>query len=443
MNASLYWRCRHALILALPVLAAMVSQNIMNLVDTAMVGTLGDTALAAVGLGGFAIFMFQALVLGVGTGVQAMAARRMGAGEQTGMAEPLNAGLLFCLFAGPLLSLPLFFAVPAIYPWLNPDPAVIEEGSPYLQWRVLAITFMGMNWAFRGYWNAVDRAKMYLFTLVTMHVLNIILNFLLIFGKFGFPELGVTGAGMGTAIATAFGTLMHFYLAYRHAFHAGFARIWPRPAVMSRLFRISAPSGIQQLSFSTSFVVLFWIIGQIGTREVAAASVLINIMLLAILPAMALGLTTASLVGQSLGQGSVRFAHRWGWDVVRLALVMLGVLALPMWLVPEWLLSGFIHDEQTRALAVTPMRLVGVFMVVEAFGMILMHALLGAGDAKRTMITAVSLQWLGFLPLAWLVGPGLGGGLLAVWLTQGGYRLVQAVVFVGLWQRLKWARAKA
>jgi len=443
MNASLFQRCRYALILALPILAAMVSQNIMNLVDTAMVGTLGDTALAAVGLGGFAIFMFQALVLGVGTGVQAMSARRKGAGAHERMAEPLNAGLLFCLIAGPLLSLPLFFAVPGFYPWLNADPGVIEEGVPYLQWRVLAITFMGMNWAFRGYWNAVDKAKMYLFTLVTMHVLNVILNFLLIFGKFGFPELGVTGAGIGTAIATAFGTLLHFYLAYRYAFHAGFARLWPSMDAMRRLFRISAPSGVQQLSFSTSFVVLFWIIGQIGTREVAAASVLINIMLLAILPAMALGLTTASLVGQSLGRRSVRLAHRWGWDVVRLALVMLGLLALPMWLVPELLLSAFIHDEETRSLAVTPMRLVGVFMVVEAFGMILMHALLGAGDAKRTMLTAVTLQWLLFLPIAWVVGPVLGGGLLAVWLAQGGYRLLQAVVFTILWQRLKWARAQA
>ncbi|MDQ2068376.1 MATE family efflux transporter [Natronospira bacteriovora] len=443
MKGSVWQRSRYALILALPVLAAMVSQNIMNLVDTAMVGTIGDAALAAVGLGGFAIFMFQALILGIGTGVQAMAARRKGAGDTGVMAEPLNAGLMLCLLAGPLLSLPLFFAVPGFYPWLNGDPEVIEKGVPYLQLRVLAITFMGINWAFRGYWNAIDLARMYLFTLVSMHVLNILLNYLLIFGKFGFPEMGVTGAGLGTALATLFGSLVHLVLGWRYARRAGFALRFPAGAVLQRLIRLAGPSGIQQLSFSTSFVVLFWIIGQIGTREVAAASVLINIMLLAVLPAMALGLTTASLVGQSLGRRSVREAHRWGWDVVRLALFMLGILALPMWLVPELLLSGFIHDEETRALAVTPMRLVGVFMVVEAFGMILMHGLLGAGDARRTMMAAVSMQWLGFLPIAWVVGPGLGGGLLAVWLAQGAYRLVQAVVFTLMWQRLRWARAQA
>lgn len=443
MNGNSFQRGRHALWLALPVLAAMVSQNIMNLVDTAMVGTLGDAALAAVGLGGFAIFMCQALVLGVGTGVQAMSARRKGKGQGDRMAEPLNAGLLLCLIAGPLLSIPLFALAPTAYPWLNADPDVIEQGVPYLQIRILAITFMGMNWAFRGYWNAVNMAKMYLFTLVTMHCLNVMLNFLLIFGKFGFPELGVTGAGLGTAIATAVGTLIHLYLGWRYARPCGFGRRWGEVGVLPRLIRISIPNGIQQLSFSSSFVVLFWIIGQIGTREVAAGSVLINIMLLAVLPAMALGLTTASLVGQSLGARSAREAHRWGWDVVRLALVMLGLLSLPMWLVPELLLSGFIHDEETRALAILPMRLVGALMVVEAFGMILMHALLGAGDSRRTMLTAVSLQWLGFLPIAWLVGPGLGGGLLAVWLAQGGYRLIQAIVFTILWQRLKWARIKA
>lgn len=444
MAAEPLWRrCRHALLLAMPVVAAMVSQNIMNLVDTAMVGTLGDAALAAVGLGTFATFMCQAIILGVGSGVQAMAARRKGAGRHGETAEPLNAAILVCLILGPALSLPLYHAVPHFYPFLNSDPEVIEQGVPYLQLRVLAIAFMGINWAFRGYWNAIDLARMYLITILVMHGTNILLNYTLIFGRFGFPELGVTGAGMGTAIATALGSVIHVGLGWYFARQNGFALRLPGREVFDRLLRLAGPAGIQQLSFSTSFVVLFWIMGQIGTPEVAAGTVLINIMLLAILPALALGLTTASLVGQSLGRGSVRDAHRWGWDVVRLALVLLGLLAVPMWLVPEWLLRVFIHDPETLALAVTPMRLVGLFMVMEAVGMILMHGLLGAGDARRTMMVAVGLQWGAFLPLAWLVGPVLGGGLLGVWLVQGGYRLVQATLFLGMWQRLRWARRKA
>jgi multidrug resistance protein, MATE family len=434
-------RYRQALLLSLPLLAAMFSQNVMNLVDTAMVGTLGDPALAAVGLGGFATFMCQALILGVGIAVQAMAARRRGARQPA--AEPLNAGLMACLVAGPLLSLPLFFLVPHFYPFLNSDPEVIVEGVPYLELRVLAITFMGMNWAFRGYWNAVHMARMYLLTLVTMHALNILLNYMFIFGRLGAPELGVTGAGLGTALATVAGTLIHFLLGLRHARAEGFLAARVPSAVMQRLIRLSIPSGIQQLSFSTSFVVLFWIIGQIGTREVAAASVLINVMLVVVLPAMALGLTTASLVGQALGARAVREAHRWGWDVVRLALVMLAILAMPLWMAPDLILGIFIHDPLTLDAARLPMRLVGLFMIIEAFGMILMHALLGAGDARRTMLVAVSLQWGLFLPIAWLVGPLLGGGLLGIWLVQGGYRLLQAGIFLSMWQGLRWTRARA
>lgn len=442
-SEPLWRRCRHALLLAMPVVAAMVSQNIMNLVDTAMVGTLGDAALAAVGLGTFATFMCQAIILGLGSGVQAMSARRKGAAEHSKTAEPLNAAILICLIAGPALSLPLYHAVPHFYPFFNADPDVIEQGVPYLQLRVLAIAFMGINWAFRGYWNAIDLARMYLITILVMHGTNILLNYVLIFGRFGFPELGVTGAGLGTAIATALGSLIHVGLGWYFARQNGFAVGLPGRAIFSRLVRLAGPAGIQQLSFSASFVVLFWIMGQIGTREVAAGTVLINVMLLAVLPALALGLTTASLVGQSLGRGSVRDAHRWGWDVVRLALVLLGLLAVPMWLVPELLLSAFIHDPETLEMAVTPMRLVGLFMVIEAFGMILMHALLGAGDARRTMVVAVGLQWGAFLPIAWLVGPVAGGGLLAVWLAQGAYRLVQAGIYLTLWQRLRWARRPA
>ena len=173
--------------LALPIIGAMISQNVLNLVDTAMVGTLGNAALAAVGLGGFALFMFQALILGISTGVQATSARRKGEGRFDRMAVPLNAALLVVLLAAPIITAFWHFLTPYIYPYLIGDPDVIEQGVPYLQVRTLAIVFVGMNYSFRGYWNAVDHARVYMSTLVVMHGLNIFLNYVLIFGHFGAP----------------------------------------------------------------------------------------------------------------------------------------------------------------------------------------------------------------------------------------------------------------
>ncbi len=435
-------RLQRILGLALPIIGGMVSQNVLNLVDTAMVGTLGDAALAAVGLGGFAIFMLQAMVLGVSTGVQATAARRKGEGETANWAAPLNAGLLIVAIVGPLLSLVLFFLVPAFYPYLNSDPAVIEQGVPYLEARVLAIIFVAFNYAFRGYWNAVDRSKLYMSTLVVMHSSNIVLNYILIFGKFGAPALGVLGAGIASALSTVVGTAMYIHLGLRYARENGFLKRLPSGSETRTLVRLALPNGVQQTLFSAGFVMTFWIIGQVGTAEVAAANVLINVTLVAILPGLALGMSASTLVGQALGRGDPEDAARWGWDVSKVGVVVLAILALPMVVVPDWILLGFIHNPDTLALARLPMRLVGISLVFEAAGLVLMSALLGAGDARRVMLVSVTTQWLVFLPLAYLVGPLLGFGLLGIWALQSLYRVAQAFIYVGFWRGGRWARIK-
>jgi putative MATE family efflux protein len=180
----------------------MLSQNVLNLVDTAMVGTLGDAALAGVGLGGFANFLFSAFILGISAGVQAMAARRVGEGRLSETAIPLNGGLLIALVIAVPWSALLITLAWEYFPVLTNDAAVVEQGVPYLRARLFAMFAMGMNFAFRGYWNAVDKSILYMRTLISMHVVNIFLNWVLIFGNLGAPELGAQGAGVASAIAT-------------------------------------------------------------------------------------------------------------------------------------------------------------------------------------------------------------------------------------------------
>jgi multidrug resistance protein, MATE family len=433
-------RTRRIIWLALPIIGGMVSQNVMNLVDTAMVGTLGDAALAAVGLGGFANFMFMALLLGLSVGVQSTAARRKGEGRLDEMAVPLNGGLLILLCVAPLLSALLYWLVPVIYPWLNADAEVIEQGVPYLQARVLAMLFMGANFAFRGYWNAVDLPRLYMGTLIVMHTANIFLNWVLIFGNLGAPALGVEGAGIASAASTVVGFSIYMWLGFRHARPAGFLARLPARREVGALFRLSLPTGVQQLFFAAGFVVTFWIIGQVGTREMAAATVILNLTLVALLPGLGLGLAAATLVGQALGRADPDDALRWGWDVSRVAIVGLFVLGLPGALWPEVLLGAFIRDPETIAVASVPMRLVGIGMAIEGLGMVMMHALLGAGDTRRVMKIAVLAQWGAFLPLAYLAGPVLGFGLTFIWSMQVGYRAAMAGLFTLLWVRRDWAR---
>jgi putative MATE family efflux protein len=431
-------RLRRIAALALPIVGGMVSQNVLNLVDTAMVGTLGDDALAAVSTASFTNFMCIAFITGLSSGVQAMAARRKGEGRDAETARPLNEGLLLALLIGLPGCLVLIALAPTFYPLVNDDPDVVSQAVPYLRARLGAMVAVGMNFAFRGYWNGIDRSRLYMNTLLVMHASNIAISYGLIFGVGPLPELGAQGAGLGTALATWLGTAVYFWLGLRHARASGFLKVRPDLGNLATLLKLALPSSIQQFMFAAGFTALFTIIGRIGTTEVAAAGVLVNVSLVAILPGLALGLAAASLVGQALGRGDADDAARWGWDVVKVAVVFMSLLGLPMVVVPDMLLAPFLHDPATIAVARPALQVVGATLFLDGIGMVLMQALLGAGAARLVMVVSVGLQWGLMLPLSFVVGPVLGGTVVHIWLVQVLQRLIQAVVFAVVWQRGAW-----
>ncbi len=426
--------------LALPIIGGMVSQNVLNLVDTGMVGTLGDEALFAVGLGGFLNFLLSAAILGLGAGVQAMAARRVGEGRHESVAVPLNGGLLLAALAAVPLSAGLITLAPHFVPWFSDDAAVVAACTPYLQVRLVAMAAMAANVSFRGFWNATDRSALYMGTLVVMHAVNIGLNWVLIFGNLGAPALGSTGAGVASAIATWIGTFSYVVLGARLTRGEGFLRGLPDRETLRTMLRLSVPAGTQQLFYAGGITLFITFIGRVGTAHAAASKVISDLMLLGILPGLGFGRAAASRGGQALGRGEADDAERWGWEVARLAALTVGLLSLPAILVPDSLLSVFLHDEETLALARGPLRLVGLFLATDTIGSVLQNACVGAGDTRRAMQVSVTLQWLLLLPLVYVLGPVLGASLLVLWGANVLYRQLQTGVFVALWRRGSWKR---
>ncbi|HFE43895.1 MAG TPA: MATE family efflux transporter, partial [Nannocystis exedens] len=308
--------------------------------------------------------------------------------------------------------------------------------------RLFALVAVGMNFGFRGYWNGINRSGLYLQTLLLMHVVNIFLNWVLIFGHLGLPALGATGAGIGTAISLWVGTLYYVYLGRRYAKGAGFLAGIPSVRTLKSMLKLSVPSGIQQLFFAAGMTALAWIVGRVGTEELGAVNVLLNVTMVALLPGIGLGLVAASLVGQSLGRGEPDEARLWAWEVVLLGVALLACLGLPMLLFPEAILGVFIHEADVIALATGPLQLSGATIAVEGMSMVLLNALIGAGDTRRVMVVAVGMQWLFFLPVAYLVGPIYGYGLYGIWVANASYRAIQAFVLAGLWRGGKWANIK-
>ena len=428
--------------LALPIVGGMVSQVVLNLVDTAMVGVLGKDALAGVGTASFAAFMATALVMGLSSGVQAMAARRVGEGRGDEAAVPLTGGLLLALVIGLPISIILLIYSSALFPYINGDQGVIEAGLPYFDARLLGVIAVGMNFAFRGYWTGVSQSRRYLHTLLVIHVSNVVISYVLIFGKFGFPELGTEGSGLGTTISLYLGTAVFFVLGWKEARKNGFLSRIPRRETMVTMLRLSVPAAIQEFLFAAGFTAIFWIVGLMGTVEVAATNILINLVLVAFLPAVGFGLAALTLVGEALGRGDPDEASRWAWDVVKVTALIQALLGLPALLVPDQIVMGFTSDQAVIDVARSSMQLMGVAIAIDGVGLVLLHALLGAGAVRQVMGVAVGTQWLLGLPLAWLAGPYFGLGLFAVWATQSAYRILQAVIFVILWRRRGWTQIK-
>ena len=431
-------RLRTIALIGLPIMGGMLSQSLLNLVDAAMVGTLGSEALAGVGLGSYANFMAISLVMGLGAGVQAMVARRRGEGNSAAVAAPLNEGLLLAALLAIPLSLICWLSAEQIIAFLTADAGVQRIGSDYFEWRTLGILAVGANFAFRGYWNGIRRTGMYLQILIIMHLLNIVISYGLIFGRLGMPEMGAAGAGLGTTIAMFCGTAMYLGMTWFAAREQGFLRVRPKGRGLQAMLRLSVPNSLQQFFFATGVTTLFWIIGQIGTDELAVAHILINLALFLILPGVGLGMAATTLVSHSLGASKPEEAYRWGWDVVRVAILTLFLMGLPFWMAPGLVLGLFTQDPALLGLGEWPLRVTGLGMTLDATALVLTQALLGAGASRTVMSVNLGGQWLLFLPLAFLAGPLLGGGLFTVWLLQSGYRAFNSMVFAYMWRRRHW-----
>lgn len=433
-------RRKQILTLAVPIILGMMSQTVLNVVDTLMVSSLGAKSIAAVGFGSFANFLCIAFVTGMSTGVQAIASRRKGEGRTSETAVALNGGLLIVACISIPLSMVLILAAPSFFTMLTSDQDVVDIGAPYLQVRLIAMIAIGSNFAFRGYWNGVNKSRLYLRTLIVMHVANVAISYVLIYGALGAPKMGATGAAIGTAASGFIGTAYYFYLGLAHARESGFLTGLPDRSTIMSMLRLSVPSGLQSMFYAAGLTALFTIVGRIGTFEVAAMNVLITVTMVAFLPGLGLGLAAATLVGQALGRKDVDDAQRWAWDVIKIGVGIMLCLGLPMAVAPQQILEAFFGDEpEALALAVLPLRLAGLTVWTEAVLMVLLNSIMGAGATRIALVVNVGFQWLIFLPAAYVIGPVMGGGLIGVWIARIVYRVLQGLILVVVWQQRRWA----
>ncbi|WP_415903407.1 MATE family efflux transporter [Neptuniibacter sp. QD29_5] len=429
--------------LGLPIIAGMLSQSLLNLVDAVLVGQLGEASLAGVGIGGYANFVAISLILGLSSGVQTLVARHQGEGQFDHAASPVHWGLLISLLFALPISCVLIYHSGFIVSLMTEDSAVQDISEAYFDYRTAAMLAIGLNLSFRGWWNGTKRPATYFKVLIATHLLNVIISYCLIFGELGLPRLGAPGAGLGTAIALYIGALLNAVMVYKDAKTNGLFKFSTQQASsIYRVIKLAIPHSMQQLFLALAICILIWIIGQLGTSEQAIAHVLINLSLFLILPAVGFGVACTSLVSHSIGEDNYQEAARWGWDVIVTALACISLLSIPLVIFPEVVLSAFLQSEQLIDIAVLPLQLTALAICLDAAAIVLTQALLGVGANRSVLLISTFSQWCFFLPLAWLFGPILGFGLLGIWIVQIAHRLLSSAIFIRIWSQQHWQKVK-
>jgi putative MATE family efflux protein len=270
------------------------------------------------------------------------------------------------------LAVICYLAAPFFFPLISSDSDITRIGTPLLSILCLAVPAIGMHNAFNGHWTGLEKPRVYMLIVLFMNCLNTLLNYALIFGHFGAPALGATGAAISTVLSLYVGVIIHCVIVYSRFRNDGFLSANPGRSLVVSISRLGLPINITAFFFGIGYVVFLWLMGQVGTAELAAANVLVRITMVLEVLASSLGMASATLVSRTVGEGDSAEAARWGWSAGKLGVVGITLLGFPILLFPKAFLSIFLSDAHTISIAIIPMRLeaamAGIISLIYIFG---------------------------------------------------------------------------
>ncbi len=411
---------RRILKIATPAIAGMSSQMVVSVVDTAMVGRLesSEIALAAMGLGVLATWTLSSFFSSLGNGTHILVARRYGQGKFTEAGIVLNNSLFLSFLVGSLFGvLGFHYAFEAI-DFFSSDTTVSFAAAEYIKYRSIGLPFFLMAVSYRGFFYGIGHTNMFMFSAIITYAFNIFFNYILIFGNFGFPRMGVAGAGLAASIGMfagfAFFVLVSFLTDYRkqYKYYRLFAigRKYLEPIV-----RISLPVSFQNILILFGFLVFVAITGIIGTLEQASTQVVITSLYISFMPCFGFGIATQTLVGNALGNNNAEEAYVFGVETAKLGTIFTFGVGLLFVLFPELVLMVITNNDSVIAVARPLLQLAGVAQVAYGSGIIIANALQAAGDTLYVMYLEIVTHWIIFLPVAFLLGVTFGYGIIGAW----------------------------
>ncbi len=431
---------RYTFTLGVPVMLGMGLQQVYALVDLMWVGRLGPDAIAAVSLAGMLFFIFFSFSQMLGAGTLAIVANDYGRGDREHAVHTVRNVMFVASLWGAALSVICLLWAPEVMKLLGGKDEVIALGAAYLEPFGVGFFFQMTGYVLMFAQRGSGDMRTSMMILFVSTILNMVLDPFLIYGWWGFPKLGVAGAGWATLISISIATL---YLAFvtisgRTLLHVPFTlRFKPDWRNIAETLKIGVPAGIQFAFISFSVMLVMKAVAWYGMKPVAALGTSWRLLQFATVPVMGLGAAVSTLVGQNLGAGKIeraKEAHKYG--VISGAAVAAGP-ALLIAIFPDFFMSFFTKSPEIIVYCRLILRVLATNQVLIGINIMFNSTFSGAGDNTMPMIAA-GLRAVVLVGLAYTLPKLAGMGLLGVWVSMPVGSVISLAMLYHLYRKGRW-----
>lgn len=371
-----------------PILLALLAQNVINVTDTAFLGHVGEVELGASAMGGLLYICIFTVAFGFSTGSQIMIARRNGEGRYRDVGPVMMQGCLFLLAMAAVIFGLFRWSMPTIVRVLISSDNIYDATCEFLHWRMFGFFFSFVNVMFRALYVGITRTKVLTMNAIVMAVVNVFLDYALIFGHFGFPEMGVKGAAIASVLAEAasFVFVVVYTWLYVDLKKYGLNH-WPQwnMVLLGRILSISCFTMVQYFISMATWFVFFMAVERLGERELAIANIVRSIYIVLLIPVQALSTAANTLVSNLIGAGGIGSVMMLMKKIAKVSFVIVLLCVILMVIFPRLFLSVYTNEPALLSESIPSIYVIGVAMLVAAVANIYFNGISGTGNTQAAL----------------------------------------------------------
>ncbi|WP_417214537.1 MATE family efflux transporter [Bizionia sp.] len=414
--------------LAAPVMLGMLGHTFVGFVDNIMVGQLGTAELAAVSLGNSFMFIAMSLGIGFSTAITPLVAEADAEGNFAKGKSAFKHGLFLCTSLGLFLFLLLLFAKPLMYLMKQPLE-VVELAIPYLDWVAFSLVPLIVFQAFKQFSDGLSMTRYPMYATIVANVVNVVLNYVLIFGKFGFPEFGIVGAAYGTLISRVVMVVFLWWILKGHKKSRDYVtniKIFALDKLeLKKVINLGSPSAMQMFFEVAIFTAAIWLSGLLGKNAQAANQIALNLSSMTFMVATGLSVASMIRVGNQKGLKNYFELRRIAFSIFLLGMILAVTFGLLFFIFHQQLpklyldnsdILNAVDNAEVLRIAANLLIAAAIFQISDSIQVVMLGALRGLQDVKiPTIITFISYWIVGF-PISIYFGSAERYASFGIWM---------------------------